>query len=111
MKITFVKKIKADGSSCPKCNDVQDKLESNDQLKFINATVIADERDPNSEGMLIAKQYGVDRAPFFIIEEENKEPVIYTVYLKFVKEVLNQQTTAKDEISDIMDSNPDLDFL
>jgi len=111
MKITFVKKIKADGSPCPKCNDVQQKLEENDQLKFIDSTVIADERDPESEGMLIAKQYGVERAPFFVIEEEVKEAVIYTVYLKFVKEVLNQQTSNKDEISDIMDSNPDLDFL
>ena len=111
MKITFVKKIKADGSPCPKCNDVQEKLEQNDQLQFIDNTIIADERDPNSEGMLFAQQYGVERAPFFIVEKEGEEPVIYTVYLKFVKEVLNQQTSAKEEIQDIMDSNPDLDFL
>ncbi len=111
MKITFVKKIKLDGSPCPKCNDVQEKLEQNDQLKFINETVIADERDSDSAGMVIARQYNVERAPFFVVEEDGKEPVIYTVYLKFVKEVLNEQTSAKEEIADIMDSNPDLDFL
>ena len=111
MKITFVKKIKADGSPCPKCNDVQEKLEQNDQLKFIDRTVIADERDESSEGMQIANQYNVERAPFFVVEEDGKEPAIHTVYLKFVKEVLDQKTSATDEAKDILESNPDLDFL
>jgi hypothetical protein len=111
MKITFVKKIKADGSPCAKCADVQAQLEKNDQLKFISSTVIADERDSHSEGMQISKKYNVERAPFFVVEKESGDIEIYTVYLKFVKEVLNQQTSEKDEIADIMDSNPDLDFI
>jgi hypothetical protein len=111
VKITFVKKIRADGSACPKCADVQKKLEDNDQLKFITATVIADERDPASEGMVIAKKYAVERAPFFIVEKENQAPVIYTVYLKFAREVLDQKSSAKDEARDLLESNPDLDFL
>lgn len=111
MKITFVKKIKLDGSPCPKCADVQEKLEKNNQLKYIDRTVIADERDPDSEGMRIARQYNIDRAPFFVVEKDGAEPVIYTVYLKFAKEILDQKTTEREEISDIMESNPDLDFL
>lgn len=88
MKITLVKKILADGSPCAKCRDVQQKLEENDQLRFIDQTLIADVRDEQSPGMQVAKQYGVDRAPFFLVEKEGQEPQVYTVYFKLVKEVL-----------------------
>ncbi len=110
MKITFVKKILADGSPCPKCQDVQDKLEKSGQIARIEETIIADERDPNSAGMLLAAQFEVNRAPFFIVEEEHKDTRVYTVYLKFVKEVLEQETEEAEELSEIM-SNEDLDFL
>ncbi|GAA5442694.1 hypothetical protein Misp06_00869 [Microbulbifer sp. NBRC 101763] len=88
MKITLVKKVLADGSPCAKCRDVQEKLEGNDQLKFIDQTLIADVRDPQSAGIKIAQQYKVERAPFFVVEREGQEAVIYTVYFKFAKEVL-----------------------
>ena len=88
MKITLVKKILADGSPCAKCRDVQQKLEENDQLRFIDQTLIADVRDAQSLGMQVAKQFGVERAPFFLVEQEGQEPEIYTVYFKLVKEVL-----------------------
>jgi hypothetical protein len=110
--IIFVKKIRKDGTPCPKCDDVANQLEKNDQLKFIDRVAIADERDDSSEGMEIARQYNVERAPFFVVSlPDEDQPRIYTVYLKFVKEILNQATSEKDEIADIMDSNPDLDFL
>lgn len=112
MKITFVKKILADGSPCSKCADVIDKLESSGQMARIDEVLIADERDPSSPGMVIAKKYNVDRAPFFVAEDAvNQEPQIYTVYLKFVKEVLDQKTNEKDELTEIMQNNSDLDFL
>lgn len=112
MKITFVKKILADGSPCSKCADVIDKLESSGQMARIDEVLIADERDPSSPGMEIAKKYNVDRAPFFVVEDAaNQEPRIYTVYLKFVKEVLDQKTNEKDELTEIMQNNSDLDFL
>lgn len=110
MKITFVKKILADGSPCPKCADVQEKLDTSGQIARIDETLIADERDPNSPGMLLATQYDVNRAPFFIVEKDGEEPIIYTVYLKFVKEVLEQETNESDELKEIM-QNEDLDFL
>lgn len=111
MKITFVKKIKADGSPCKKCAEVQARLENEGLIDKIDETVIADERDSNSEGMQLAKQYNVDRAPFFIVEQEGKESIVYTVYFKFVKEVLNQESSEKDAAKDILDANTDLDFL
>jgi len=111
MKITLVKKILADGSPCPKCNDVIGKLESSDQMKRIDAIVIADERDSNSEGMQLAAKLEVERAPFFIVEKEGEDEKVYTVYMKFVKEVLEQETEEADELKEIMSDNQDLDFL
>lgn len=111
MRISFVKKIKADGSPCRKCAEVQARLEKDGYIDEITRTVIADERDNDSEGMQLAKQYDVDRAPFFIVEDEDLEPVIYTVYFKLVNEVLRGKTNEQDAAKDILDANPDLDFL
>ena len=110
MNITFVKKILADGSPCQKCADVMEKLEQSGQMAAINQVLIADERDPESDGMVLAKKLNVERAPFFVVEQEGQAPQIYTVYLKFVKEVLNQQQSAADEAKEIIENN-DLDFL
>ncbi len=111
MKITLVKKILADGSPCKKCGDVLTKLEAANQMQHIDQVLVADERDPESEGMVVAKQYNVERAPFFVVEKDGEEPVIYTVYFKFVKDILDQKTSEDDEIKEIMNDNPDLDFL
>lgn len=111
MKITLVKKILADGSPCKKCADVLDKLENSDQMKHIDEVLTADERDAASAGMVLAQQYNVDRAPFFIVEQDGKAAEIYTVYMKFVKEVLNQKTNESDELKEIMENNDDLDFI
>lgn len=111
MKITLVKKVLADGSPCKKCADVLEKLQSSGQMDRIDAIVTADERDPSTEGMVIAKQYNVERAPFFVVERDGQATQIYTVYLKFVKEVLEQETKEADELKEIMQNNSDLDFL
>jgi|SRR5690606_7377358 len=111
MKITLVKKILADGSPCPKCGDVLEKLESSGQIRQIDAIVTADERDPESPGMQLAKQFKVNRAPFFLVERDDGSTEIHTVYLKFAKEVLGQQQSAADEAREILDSSGDLDFL
>jgi len=110
MKITFVKKIKVDGSPCRKCAEVQSRLEKDGHIDKIDRTVIADERDNNSEGMQLAKQYEVDRAPFFIVENDDSDPLIYTVYFKLVNEILSGKTNEEDAARDILDSN-DLDFI
>lgn len=91
MKITLVKKILADGSPCAKCRDVQQKLEEQDLLRFIDQTLIADVRDEHSAGMQLAREHGVDRAPFFLVERDGQAPQIYTVYFKLVKEVLQEE--------------------
>lgn len=111
MKITLVKKILSDGSPCKKCADVLEKLENSGNMSKIDEVLIADERDPESPGMKLAKHHDVDRAPFFVVEREDGNVQIYTVYLKFSKEVLDQSTSEKDELKEIMQNNSDLDFL
>ena len=111
MYITMVKKIKKDGSPCRKCADVVTQLEENNLLDRIDQIVIADERDPNSEGMILAKEHNVDLAPFFVVEEEGQATKIYTVYFKFVKEVLSEGLSEQQEIKEIMEQNQDIDYL
>ena len=111
MQITMVKKIMKDGSPCPQCPDPVSQLEENKLLHRIDKIVIADERDPNIAGMLLAKEHNVDLAPFFIVEEDGQATKIYTVYFKFVKEVLAGGVNEQQEVKEIMDQNPDLDYL
>lgn len=111
MKITLVKKILADGSPCKKCGDVLRKLEESGHMNRIDEILVADERDPNSAGLQLAKDLNVHRAPFFVVEKEGQEAEVHTVYLKFVKEVLEQSASASDEALEIMNDNPDLDFI
>jgi len=111
MHISMIKKIKEDGTPCRKCNEIEQRLRDAGLLDRIDRIIIADERDPNSAGMQLAARYDIDRAPFFLVEEDDAPPRIYTVYFKFLKEILGTAATAHDEVKDIMDSNPDIDFL
>jgi len=111
MKITLVKKIKADGSECRKCEEVSQRLLAAGLMSRIDEVVIADERDPNSAGMLLAERLQVERAPFFIVTGDAGEEHVYTVYFRFLKEVLRAETQAADEAAEILEQNPDLDYI
>ena len=90
MNITLVKKIKFDGEPCKKCQEVEQRLKDSNLMDRIDRIVIADERDPGSEGMKLAAEHQVELAPFFIVEDEQGDVTIYTIYFKFVKEVLSE---------------------
>jgi hypothetical protein len=107
----MVKKLFADGAPCKKCIEVEHKMLQAGQMDKIDQILVAEEADPNSAGMLLAAKHNIDRAPFFVVEYDDQPTQVYTVYFKFVKEVLAMQTDEADEIKDIMDSNPDLDFI
>ena len=111
MKITLVKKILKDGSPCKKCGDVLERLESGGHMDRIDHIAVADERDPDSEGIALARAHDVDRAPFFIVEREGAPAEVYTVYMKFLKEVLQQAADEREELKEIMKDNQDLDFI
>lgn len=92
--ITFVKKILADGELCKKCHEVSERLNSEGLIEHINHIAIADERDGSSEGMRLAQQYQVERAPFFLVEENN-EVTVFDIYFKFKKYMAEQGITTK----------------
>ena len=110
MHITFVKKILANGEPCAKCADVEQRLRSSGKIAAVHRVVVADERDPHSEGMRLAQRHGVQVAPFFIVEDGDRTTV-YTVYLRFAREVLGGKSKRVEEAQEVLRANPDLDFL
>jgi len=72
--------------------------------------VVADERDPASEGLRIAERYRVERAPFFVVERPGEPAQIYTVYMRLLKEVLQKETSERDEVAELM-KTAELDFI
>ena len=92
--ITFVKKILANGDLCKKCQEVSDRLNSEGLVEHINHIAIADERDADSEGIRLAKKYEVERAPFFLVEE-NEEVTVFDIYFKFKKYMSEQGVSVK----------------
>ena len=110
MYITFVKKILASGEPCAKCADVERRLEASGQLARIDRIVVADERDPASEGMQLASRHGVAVAPFFLVER-NGRTTVHTVYLRFAREVFGHRAKAVDEAQEMLRANPDLDLI
>ena len=112
MKITMVSKIKADGQPCPKCEEVKQKLMQLDLLKRIDDVVIADERDPASAGLALAARHDVKVAPFFLVEE-GESTKVYTVFMRFLREVLQVRSTASrlDVNQEIHRAHPELDLL
>ncbi len=110
MRITFVKKILANGEPCAKCADVERRLAASGQLQRIDRVVVADERDADSEGMRLAAHHDVAVAPFFIVEDDD-QTTIYTIYLRFAKEVFGHRAEAVDEAQELLRANPDLDLI
>ncbi len=108
--VTFVKKIKLDGSPCRKCAEVEQRLQEANLMARITEVVIADERDAASEGMRLASELGVDAAPFFVVTAHGTRTV-YTSYVKVLKEVLEAPTTDEEEAKEILERSGDLDFL
>lgn len=83
--IIYVKKILADGSPCKKCQEVTERLEQEGLINLVNHIAIADERDESSQGIRLAKQYQVERAPFFIVEDQQGDTQVFDIYFKFKK--------------------------
>jgi len=110
MTITFVKKILADGTPCAKCRDVEERLARDGVASCIDKVLVADERDPDSPGLKLAAELGVDRAPFFVVESDGKT-IAYTVYFKFLREVVESRTNPVSEATELLALHPDLDHL
>jgi hypothetical protein len=106
----MVKKIKANGSPCRKCVEVMQRLEKGGHLEAIDRILIADERDPDSDGWTLARRHHVNAAPFFVVNDDGVDRV-YTVYFRLVREVLQRQVNERDELAELLEANPELDFI
>lgn len=109
--ITMVKKILADGSACRKCAQVESRLTEAGLRDRIDEVVIADERDPDSAGMRLAAQHQVEQAPFFIVRDDQGNETVHTVYFRFIKDVFNRNASESEAAADIVDNNPDIDYI
>lgn len=113
MKITMVSKIRLDGTPCPKCEDVKQRLTELGLLNRIDTTEIADERDPDSPGARLAALHNVGLAPFFVVEDGGNIR-IYTVFMRFLREVLETKQDAdatSTAAQEVLRANPELDLL
>jgi hypothetical protein len=84
----------------PQVRQVADRLERIQLLGRIDRVLVADERNPDSEGMQLAGRDNVDRAPFFIVEDDNGGERIYTCFFRFLKELLSHTTPGRGDHRD-----------
>ena len=111
MHIKLVQKIKLDGNPCRKSARVLNSLKELKLIDKIDEIIAADERNQsNSQGFVLARQYQVPSAPFFIVDNEGFTQV-YTAYYRFMKDVFHISVSEEEEISEIMAQNPDLDYI
>lgn len=112
--VVFVKKILADGNPCKKCDQVTQRLHDDELFDTIDQIVIAREGDAASEGMRLAAEYNVDRAPFFLVEYEDGTRDIFDIYLKFRKVAAKSSVQAEEkteDLVDLIDQFPELDYI
>ncbi|HXX65584.1 MAG TPA: phosphoadenylyl-sulfate reductase [Polyangiaceae bacterium] len=86
----MVKKRLANGETCRKCAQAEELLKSRGLWGRVDKIVWADEADPSSPGMQLAARFGVDHAPFFVVDEEGtgSKATVYDSVLKLIKERL-----------------------
>jgi hypothetical protein len=100
MHITMVKKTLKDGSDCRKCAEATEHLKSRGLWDKIDEVVWAREDDPDSPGMQLGERLGVERAPFFVVRDGDRETV-YTSVLQLVRERLGQNVTTLEQSRDV----------
>ena len=100
MHVTMVKKKLRDGSDCRKCAEATEHLRSRGLLDRIDEVVWAYEDDPQSPGMVLGARLGVERAPFFVVRDEQGEKV-YTSVLQLVRERFGQGVTSLEQARDV----------
>lgn len=99
-RITMVKKKLASGLPCQKCVQAEDMLRRRGLWERIDRVVWAEEANPDSEGMLLAREHDVSLAPFFLVEEGEKLEILTSV-VKLAKDYLQEEkATSTGGLSD-----------
>lgn len=97
MQVIMVKKRLANGEPCRKCQQAEDMLRRRGLWESIDEVVVADEADPASRGMLLAKEHKVCLAPFFLVQEDDGSQVVYDSVARLAKERLSAKSTKPAE--------------
>src|SRR5262245_39495314 len=101
MHVTMVKKKLADGSDCRKCGDTTAFLESRGLWKRIDEVGWAHEGDPASPGMVLGARLGIDKAPFFVVRDDDGKETVYTSVMRLVQERLGEAVTTADQAREV----------
>jgi hypothetical protein len=101
MHITMVKKRLADGTECRKCQEATEHLKSRGLWERVDQTIWALEADPESPGMRLGRDLGIDKAPFFLVREGDEAPAVYVSVLQLVRERLGQAVTVQEHAQSI----------
>jgi phosphoadenosine phosphosulfate reductase len=83
----MVKKLLQNGEPCAKCAQAEDMLRGRGVWDQIDEVIWAKEGDAESPGAQLGRKYGVDLAPFFIIERPGKNAEVFQSTLKLIKEL------------------------
>jgi phosphoadenosine phosphosulfate reductase len=105
-KITMVKKLLLSGEPCAKCAQAEDMLRGRGVWEQIDEVVWAKEGDPESPGAQLARQHGVDLAPFFIIERPGLAAEIVESTLKLIKMIKDPGSSAAGRSMGAAGSSP-----
>jgi phosphoadenosine phosphosulfate reductase len=91
----MVKKRLADGQPCKKCVQAEEMLTRRGLLERVDHVVWADENDATSPGSILAREFHVDVAPFFVAYSEGSDPILHTNVTTFTKWLAAEQPTSK----------------
>ena len=100
MRVTMVKKRLKDGSECRKCAEATEHLRARGLLDRIDEVVWALEDDPASPGMVLGARLGVERAPFFVVRDDDGETV-YTSVLQLIQKRFGEQVSTLERAREV----------
>lgn len=90
MHVTMVKKRFADGSTCAKCAAAEEVLRRRGVWEGVDEIVWADETDAGSPGMVLARELGVELAPFFVVRRDDGSQAVFVSTIQLIKRVLKR---------------------
>jgi hypothetical protein len=93
----MVKKRLVDGTECRKCREASEHLKARGLWDRVDEVIWAIETDPESPGMRLGCELGVDRAPFFLVRDDGVGPsAVYVSVLQLVRDRLGQPVSARE---------------
>ncbi len=103
LRVTMVKKVLASGEPCSKCAQAEEVLRRRGLWERIDEVIYAREVDPSSPGMLLAQEYDVKLAPFFLVKR-GADVTVFTSVIQLVKEVLERAGGSSPRTSSVASS-------